>query len=38
VFVQQTVVPGGISALSGWNVKSVIAMMVSVSSHDPTGL
>jgi hypothetical protein len=35
VFVQQTIVPVGISTVSGWNEKSAIAMIVSDSSHDP---
>ena len=35
VFVQQTVLPGGISTVSGAKKKSPIAMIVSVSWHDP---
>jgi hypothetical protein len=35
VFVQQTIVPVGISTVSGWNEKSAIAMIVSLSSHEP---
>ena len=35
VFVQQTVVPAGISTVAGSKAKSMIATIVSLSSHEP---
>jgi hypothetical protein len=37
VFVQHTVMPGGISTVGGAKKLSPIATIVSVSSHEPDG-